>query len=439
MNRIFTRLLALLVVLILVNVEIVYAKECEYFDRGRCIEGLISNETWWTPQPTHTIGKAVWYAPGLMKATADVRGMDLTGFVGGVSLFSPADIGEVVWIKRPGKLWEGPFLVVDASQRGHMLVTVTENKEVVEVDFQTARRWGMVEGDWSGYSITQWMIRNVQVYKGTHPPFEKSIPERYDSFFYRTLFFTERENAMWSPRFIKFANYDEYMDELTAELGLETIISQLIDSESREFRESREIPNRSITPQEAHAYTNASLATMDIVDEITWEIDCEDSNAFTGFMMLGHCVPGVISYDSWMIPYPKHTIGVATFYAPGVMETVMNNRGLNIGRNKGALVTLSCAHIGENAWIRRPGLGWEGPWLIVDCVQPYHFWMNAVGNHLFIEVDYDVWLDWTATTGTQRVEVCMGDARCDGVAVDFWRYWESRVSWMIPNKTMPKN
>lgn len=435
MNRIFTRL-AILVVLIFLNAEIVHAKECEYIDRGRCIEGLISNETWWTPQPTHTIGKAVWYAPGLMKATAEVRGMDLEGFVGGVSLFSPADIGEVVWLKRPGKMWEGPYLVVDASQRGHMLVTVTDNKEVVEVDFPTARRWGMVEGDWSGYDINDWMIRNVQVYKGVHPPFEKSDPVRYDSFFYRNLSFTDRENAMWSPKFIKFANYDEYRTELIEELGVFDLMSKA--EKAKDVAEiSEEDYKRMIV--EAHYYTEGHLNAVEIVNEITWEVNCDDSDPFTGFMMLGHCVPGVISYDSWTIPYPKHTIGVATFYAPGVMETVMKNRGLELRSHKGALVTLSCDHIGESAWIKRPGTGWEGSWLIVDCVQPYHFWMNAVDNHLFIEVDYDVWLDWDATTGTQQVEVCLDDKKCDGVAVDFWRYWVDRVSWMIPSEIIPKN
>lgn len=435
MNRIFTRLLVVLVVLMFTNLETAhgkeYAKECKYIessymDRGRCIEGLISNETWWTPQPTHTIGKAVWYAPGLMVATADVRDMDLEGFVGGVSLFSPADIGEVVWLKRPGKLWEGPFLVVDASQRGHMLVTVTDNKEVVEVDFPTARRWGMVDGDWSGYSINQWMIRNVQVYKGLHPPFEKSIPERYDSFFYRNLSFTDRENAMWSPKFIKFANYDEYMGTLIAELEIEAIFSYHMNIEKREISEI------SITPKEAHTYTRAYLNDIEIVEDVTWEIDCYDSNAFTGFIMSGECVPGVIALESWMLRYPKHTIGVVTYYAPGVMETVMANRKLELGRHKGALVVLSCAHIGESAWIRRPGLDWEGSWLIVDCVQPYDMWVATVSNHLFIEVDYDVWVDWAASTGTQGIEVCIGDARCSGVPIDFWKYWENQVSWMVP-------
>lgn len=428
MSKIFTRIFLFLAILF-IDVDIANAKECEYIDRGRCIEGLISNETWWTPQPTHTIGKAVWYAPGIMKATAEVRGMDLDGFVGGVSLFSPADIGEIVWLKRPGKIWEGPFLVVDASQRGHMLVTVTENKEVVEVDFPTARRWGMVDGDWSGYSINQWMIRNVQVYKGVHPPFERSEAERYDSFFFRTLFYTDRENAMWSPKFIKFANYNEYRTELITNLGLKDTIVQLIDSEFREFPKIPKIP---ITPQEAHTYTRAYLNDIDVVADAFWNVDCNDGNAYTGFKMIEQCVPGVISYESWMLRYPKHTVGVATYYAPGVMETVIENRGLELNGYKGAVVFLSCAHIGETAWIKRPGKDWEGPWLIVDCVQPYHFWANAVGNHLFIEVDYDVWEKWNTTTGTQQIEVCLGDDSCEGIAVDFWRYWESQVSWMIP-------
>ncbi len=107
-------------------------------------EHLVTNATWMRGAPTYSAGAAVFYAPGVMEATARVRGMSLDGFIGGVSLMSPSDLGKVVWIRR-GAAWEGPFLSVDTAQQNHMCQAIKTRGEVVEVGYETARRWGMVE------------------------------------------------------------------------------------------------------------------------------------------------------------------------------------------------------------------------------------------------------------------------------------------------------
>jgi len=131
---------------------------------GRWIPGYINNETWYTAAPQHTSGRAVFYGPGVMKATAEWRGMSLRGYLGGVAMMSPSDIGEVVWIKRIR--WEGPYLVVDCARRGDMFGATVHRKEVVEVDFLTAKRWGMVTGGVGTWEAINWWV-DVEVYKVT--------------------------------------------------------------------------------------------------------------------------------------------------------------------------------------------------------------------------------------------------------------------------------
>ncbi len=106
---------------------------------------LVTHKTWMTGHPIYSAGAATFYAPGVMEATAYVRGMSLEGFVDGVSLMSPIDIGQEVWIKHDGR-WEGPFLSVDTAQQNHMCQAIQTRGEVIEVGYRTAQRWGMT--DW---------------------------------------------------------------------------------------------------------------------------------------------------------------------------------------------------------------------------------------------------------------------------------------------------
>ncbi len=196
---------------------------CAFYSLGLCVPSTISSESWWTPAPQHIVGKAVWYAPGIMEATARYRGMSFDGFVGGVSLMSPADIGETVWLKRPGYGWEGPFLVVDCAARQDFWVVVSEIKEVVEVDFETAKRWGMVEGDWRGYSVNAWMTKDVEVYKGVMPPIEDSEAIVYDEFLRETVEWGGGWYRNWTQSdtdALFVVDFDEYVWELTTALDM---------------------------------------------------------------------------------------------------------------------------------------------------------------------------------------------------------------------------
>ena len=121
-----------------------------------------SIESWFTPAPLHFEGNAVFYARGVMEATAKARGLSLDNFLDGVALISPSDIGLPVWLRRPGHSWEGPFLVVDSSMRGDAYPIVVYRKEAVEIGWRTAKRWGMVNDKGK---VEMWRIANVEVSK----------------------------------------------------------------------------------------------------------------------------------------------------------------------------------------------------------------------------------------------------------------------------------
>jgi len=143
-------------------------------EKGSWIPGMISNRSWFLASPQHTIGAATYYANGVMEATARSRGMSLSGFVGGVSLISPADIGQTVYLRRQTEDWEGPFLVVDCARRSDMWGVVYYRGEVVEVDFHTAIRWGMVNP--TTYKRISYRMDGVEVWKGRHPPEDGGQP-----------------------------------------------------------------------------------------------------------------------------------------------------------------------------------------------------------------------------------------------------------------------
>lgn len=146
-------------------------------DWGYCVPGLVTNETWFTRSPQYVYGSAVWYAPGMMEATARWRSPEMyklayrSGqYKGGVAVPSPANIGDTVWIRRAGGDWDGPYLVVDCSRRADMFSQIMYNQQVVEVDFNTAVAWGLAEGDWQDWKMIKGKEETVELWYGTERP-----------------------------------------------------------------------------------------------------------------------------------------------------------------------------------------------------------------------------------------------------------------------------
>lgn len=170
-----------------------------------CIPGNITLKTWFTPAPIYIEGNAVWYAPWVMEATAEYRGLNLKGYLDGVSLMSPADIGKTVWIKHPEFGWEGPYLVSDCAQQNHMYGVIVSRNEVVEVGYRTAERWGMV----NSRQTNEFRIKGVEVYIGETLPryieyasiwewkfdIDDISPVNYEQWFLDTLEFTSKREG----------------------------------------------------------------------------------------------------------------------------------------------------------------------------------------------------------------------------------------------------
>lgn len=117
------------------------------------VPGLIRNDSQFVNLPPVMRGRAVWYAAGIMEATAEVRGLSLSGYIDGVASMSCADIGQSYWISRmetapEQPLWEGPFLVVDCPQLDDVYAIIVGREEVVEVGWKTAMRWAVMESEY---------------------------------------------------------------------------------------------------------------------------------------------------------------------------------------------------------------------------------------------------------------------------------------------------
>jgi hypothetical protein len=164
---------------------------CDF--RDRWIPGLITDASYRRPAPQHIIGNVVWYNPGVMESVAQGKNIDLASYVDGIALMSVGDVGQTVWLKRPGGSWEGPFIVIDCSAQYHMFSSVYYGGEVAEIGFKTAERWGMVhltpEGKIDTSSI-QWNLNDVEVFKGGSPPDAQSQPVHYVSWWKEQTKFT---------------------------------------------------------------------------------------------------------------------------------------------------------------------------------------------------------------------------------------------------------
>ena len=85
--------------------------------RDFCVPGYVARESQWFDSPPDFYGVMSSYAPGVMEAQVAHR--KLPEGTRGVALMSCGDIGKTVWLRPMGQSWQGPFVAVDCSQRGH--------------------------------------------------------------------------------------------------------------------------------------------------------------------------------------------------------------------------------------------------------------------------------------------------------------------------------
>ncbi|MCS6827335.1 MAG: hypothetical protein NZ553_12040, partial [Caldilinea sp.] len=99
------------------------------------------------PTPLPITGLAMYYAPQVMDRVEMYRERVnkievCEECIGRVALLRAGDLGRLVWIQVGKGKVEGPFQVLDVAARHHIPDLLRRNW-VVDVDYETAKRWGM--------------------------------------------------------------------------------------------------------------------------------------------------------------------------------------------------------------------------------------------------------------------------------------------------------
>ena len=104
---------------------------------------------WYMSTPLPARGEVTFYAYDVMARVyhrrlelAQVPYCDKPTCVGYVATLRTGDLGRKVWLVRSGFEAEGPFLVVDYAAAKDF-DRLNQRGLVAEVDYETARRWGM--------------------------------------------------------------------------------------------------------------------------------------------------------------------------------------------------------------------------------------------------------------------------------------------------------
>ncbi len=147
------------------------------FDQGDwalhfCVPGQITDSAYYFDSPTDHFGLLSSYAPGVMEAQVRHRG--LPEGTRGVALMSCNEIGQKVWLRPEGQGWDGPFVVVDCSQKNHLYYHMIGMGLAAEVGAETAGKWGFARanrvdvhlggskpGDWNGVYLAYWWVENA--------------------------------------------------------------------------------------------------------------------------------------------------------------------------------------------------------------------------------------------------------------------------------------
>ncbi|HEX9115627.1 MAG TPA: hypothetical protein VGA61_06130 [Anaerolineae bacterium] len=102
--------------------------------------------SWQAPTVLPVVGKATYYADGLMEQVWTYRLQvgevnSCQECIGAVATMHAGDIGRIVWVEYDNEVW-GPFIVVDcASFQDYPMLM--ERGMVLEVPYWLAQRWKM--------------------------------------------------------------------------------------------------------------------------------------------------------------------------------------------------------------------------------------------------------------------------------------------------------
>ncbi len=96
----------------------------------------------------------------------------------------------------------------------------------------------------------------------------------------------------------------------------------------------------------------------------------------------------------WQVPTSDDSItGMATYYAPGVMEAVAVNRGMSIAGFRGGVALNRAGDLGRTVWLEYND-EIIGPYRVVDCARRGLHFEERERKGYVVEIDYRLARDW---------------------------------------------
>ena len=96
----------------------------------------------------------------------------------------------------------------------------------------------------------------------------------------------------------------------------------------------------------------------------------------------------------WSTPTEGESIdGLATYYAPRLMQTVADNRGMDLTHYAGGVALNRAGDLGRTVWLEY-GSAVHGPMLVVDCAHRGVHFEDRETKGLVLEVDYRLAREW---------------------------------------------
>ncbi len=82
--------------------------------------------------------------------------------------------------------------------------------------------------------------------------------------------------------------------------------------------------------------------------------------------------------DVWAAEPEDVTCGYVTYQNPGLMEATARSRGAMTG-----IATTDRSLLGRSVMVWRSGVGWSGPWVVVDVARAAHVQWNRDRGRVF--------------------------------------------------------
>lgn len=177
-----------------------------------------------------------------------------------------------------------------------------------------------------------------------------------------------------------------------------------------------------------------------------WQTEFNNAQLENGYCdVYGNWIPGFVSYSTWTDVMPQYTIGGFTWYAQGMMEAQVANRGLDPQHVRGIALE-SCAEVGETVWLKPPGFDWQGPFIVVDCARREHMYTQVVYMQSVGEIGFQTALDWNLIYyengelkvnwyRLDNVEVYIGSTPApSGSPINYRSWWMNNAMFLLRGK-----